>query len=69
MSIEKRETVHITGVRHQGEGVGRLADGRVVFVPGALPEEDVIIGDLTKEKKRLVAPIEEITLAHPELHP
>ncbi len=66
MSIEKRETVHITGVSHQGEGVGRLADGRVVFVPGALPEEDVIIGDLAKEKKRLVAPIEEITLAHPE---
>ncbi len=66
MSIEKRETVHITGVSHQGEGVGRLADGRVVFVPGALPEEDVIIGDLVKEKKRLVAPIEEISLAHPE---
>ncbi len=45
MSIEKRETVHITGVSHQGEGIGRLADGRVVFVPGALPEEDVMLSN------------------------
>ena len=33
--------VEITGLNHVGQGVGRLADGAVVFVSGALPGETV----------------------------
>ena len=32
--------IDITGLSHDGAGVGRL-DGKVVFVDGALPEEKV----------------------------
>ena len=31
----------ITGLSHDGCGVGRTPDGKVAFVPGALPEETV----------------------------
>lgn len=36
-------TLHITGLSHDGSGVGRDADGKVVFVPGALPDETVTV--------------------------
>ena len=45
------ERVRITGIGSELQGVGRLADGRAVFVPGALPGEDVEI-ELTREAKR-----------------
>lgn len=35
------ERVEITGIGSELQGVGRLADGRAVFVPGALPGEIV----------------------------
>ena len=34
-----------------GEGVGRLDDGKVVFVSGAVPGDDVVV-EITEEKKR-----------------
>lgn len=45
------ETITITGIAHGGEGVGRGADQRVVFVDGALPGETVAVS-ITGEKKR-----------------
>ena len=45
------ERITITGVGSQLQGVGRLADGRAVFVPGALPGETVEI-EITQEKAR-----------------
>lgn len=35
--------LHITGLSHDGCGVGRTADGKVIFVPGALPDETVVV--------------------------
>ena len=45
------ERITITGVGSQLQGVGRLADGRAVFVPGAIPGETVEI-EITREKGR-----------------
>jgi tRNA/tmRNA/rRNA uracil-C5-methylase (TrmA/RlmC/RlmD family) len=41
MGVGLSEEVVVTGVAAGGEGVGRLADGRTVFVRGALPGERV----------------------------
>ena len=35
------ETIKITDISSEGEGIGRAADGMVVFVPGALPGDTV----------------------------
>jgi len=44
-------TVSVAGVAAGGEGVGRLPDGRAVFVRGGLPGEEVLVG-ITQEKAR-----------------
>lgn len=45
------ETVLITGAGSEMQGVGRLGDGRAVFVPGALPGERVEI-EITRSAAR-----------------
>jgi len=45
------QTISVQRIATGGEGVGHLADGRVVFVPGVLPGEDVHI-EITEKKKR-----------------
>jgi len=40
----------ITTIAAGGDGLGRDADGRVVFVPGALPGESVAI-EVVQQKK------------------
>ncbi|MFP5527415.1 23S rRNA (uracil(1939)-C(5))-methyltransferase RlmD [Peptococcus simiae] len=66
MDLASDTSIRITGISHDGEGVGRLDDGRVVFVAGALPGETVAIENIQKEKKRLVASLKAIHRAHPE---
>lgn len=41
--MNQKVTVNITGLTHQGEGVGRLPDGLAVFVPGTIPGEQAVI--------------------------
>lgn len=45
------EEILITGSGSELQGVGRLSDGRAVFVPGALPGEKVRV-EITKSKDR-----------------
>ncbi|MBA2280781.1 MAG: class I SAM-dependent RNA methyltransferase [Acidimicrobiia bacterium] len=59
------ETVDVTGVAAGGDGVGRLPDGRAVFVRGALPGERVVV-DVFEEKPRFArAAIVEVLEAGP----
>ncbi|MGI9600649.1 MAG: TRAM domain-containing protein, partial [Acidimicrobiales bacterium] len=58
--------IAVTGVSSDGAGVGRDADGRVVFIPGALPDETVTV-DIVEEKKRhAVGQLLEVVTAAPE---
>ncbi len=45
------ERIRITGAGSELQGVGRLSDGRAVFVPGALPGEEVEI-EISREARR-----------------
>ena len=45
------ETIEITGVGSELQGVGRLGDGRAAFVPGTIPGE-VVSAVITREKGR-----------------
>jgi 23S rRNA (uracil1939-C5)-methyltransferase len=48
---EETTQVQLHGMAHGGEAVGRLEDGRAVFVTGGIPGETVEIR-ITREKKR-----------------
>lgn len=66
MDAGPSEDVAITGVAAGGEGVGRLADGRAVFVRGALPGEQVR-ATVTEERHRFArAELSEVLEAAPE---
>jgi len=46
-----QSSVRVHGMAVGGDGVGRLADGRVVFVPGTVVGDSVTV-DITEEKRR-----------------
>lgn len=58
---ETREAVAIQDLTVRGEGVGRLADGRAVFVPGAVPGDRVRVR-VTREKPRFAHAVLEALL-------
>ena len=62
-------TVYIAKNVYGGDGLGRLGDGRVVFVPGAWAGEQVR-AELVEEKRRFVrARLVEVAEASPERRP
>ena len=52
---DQDRSVRITGFASGGDGVGRLSDGRVVFVAGGIPGERVELLDVRTHKKVLRA--------------
>lgn len=57
--------LQITGLSHDGSGVGRTPDGKVVFVPGALPAETVLV-TLGESKKGIThATLDDVCSANP----
>ena len=66
MEVATSEEVAVTGVAAGGEGVGRLVDGRAVFVRGVLPGERVRV-TVTEERKRFArGALVEVVEAAPE---
>ncbi len=64
--MEEVEEVVISKLVHGGQGLGELADGRKVFVWGALPGERVRVR-LTKQKRSYAEGVaEEVVTASPE---
>ncbi|NLW06558.1 MAG: 23S rRNA (uracil(1939)-C(5))-methyltransferase RlmD, partial [Clostridia bacterium] len=58
--------VIINSLNHEGAGVGRLKNGMVVFVPGALPGERVSVELVNIKKNYAVARLLRIEEASPE---
>ncbi|MFU8805646.1 MAG: TRAM domain-containing protein, partial [Bradymonadaceae bacterium] len=50
MSEKEKAKVNIDGLAQGGDGVGRLDDGRVIFVPRSLPGDEVLV-ELVRNKK------------------
>lgn len=64
--MSSNELITISSLAYGGDGVGRLADGRVCFVSGALPQEQIEV-EIICEKKRFVrGKIRKILLPSPE---
>ena len=57
--------IDITGLSHDGEGVGRI-DGEVIFVPGALPGETVTVAVGERHKGIRRAELIEVLTPNPE---
>lgn len=57
--------VQITGYTHEGAGVGRI-QGRVVFIPGALEGEEVLVEIVRECKGILRGELKEIHKPHPQ---
>ena len=56
----------VTGVSSEGAGVGREPDGRVVFVPGALLDETVVVEVVEEKKRHALARLVEIVEPSPD---
>lgn len=66
MEAEAAHDIAVTGIAAGGEGVGRLEDGRAVFVRSALPGERVRVA-VTEQRNRFArAQIVEVLEAAPE---
>lgn len=59
------ELVTITSIAGGGDGVGRLGDGRAIFVPRTAPGEQVRLGAVEKRKNFARGAIDEIVSAGP----
>ncbi|MBK7949476.1 MAG: class I SAM-dependent RNA methyltransferase [Deltaproteobacteria bacterium] len=56
----------ITALASDGDGIARTADGRVVFVEGAVPGDRVVLGDVTRRRKVLRGRIARLVEASPD---
>ncbi len=59
-------TVHIESLSFGGRGVGRRADGKVVFVPAVIPGENVRVRKLSEHSSYILADVDEILESSPE---
>ena len=63
--MKAMEEILITGAGSELQGVGRAADGRAVFVPGALPGERVLVEIVGQKDRYCQAQLIEVLAPHP----
>ena len=61
MAVNQNAELTVTGLNHDGAGVGRLEDGRVVFVPGVLPGESARVQIVARRRGHWIARLLERT--------
>ena len=66
MSEDPQQPIEITGLSSEGEGIGRLEDGRVAFVDGGVPGDQVELGDIEERKRFVRAGIARIVTPSPD---
>lgn len=66
MSEDALQTIEITGLSSEGEGIGRLEDGRVAFVEGGVPGDVVELGELEERKRFVRAGIARVVTPSPD---
>jgi len=66
MKNTNSKPVIINGINSRGEGISRLEDGRVIFIPGAIPGEQVFVNICFSKKQYAVGNIEQIVKPHPK---
>ncbi len=59
------EQIDIDRINSAGQGIGKAADGRAVFVDGALPGESAVIAVRQEKKSYISARVERIVTANP----
>lgn len=62
-ALQRTETVTIVGYRSDGQGIARLADGRVIFIPGVIEDETVIAAFADKGERFLNGAVAEMIAA------
>ena len=60
------QRIDITTLANGGDGVGRLEDGRVIFVPGTVPGEEVRVRVTTSKRSHAFGEVEEILSPSPD---
>ncbi len=63
--VGKRVKVHVEKIVSGGDGLAHLPDGRVIFIPGALPDEEINIRIDKSKKDFAKAQIESIDIPSP----
>lgn len=58
--------ITIIGLNHEGAGIGHLQDGRVIFVPGALPGEQVLVEVVSVKRNYARGRLVEVVEASPD---
>ncbi|APC09129.1 23S rRNA (uracil(1939)-C(5))-methyltransferase RlmD [Neomoorella thermoacetica] len=58
--------ITIIGLNHEGAGIGHLQDGRVIFVPGALPGEQVLVEVVSVKRNYARGRLVEVVKASPD---
>jgi len=60
------EPIVVTGLSHEGRGLGQTEDGKTVFIEGALPQEQVRFTTLKRRSRFDEAKVHEVLSASPD---
>ena len=60
------DPIVVTGLSHEGRGIGKTAEGKTVFIEGALPQERVNFTTIKRRSRFDESKVHEVLLASPD---